>query len=188
MVSEVTLPLDQPTLHEAAKRVASIEVARLVDATAKTHGLQRLEDGFESRALGVREDALRMGPFDAQIAEALPILKAGTDALDRFFQEWDVLLTPVVRTAVYKIGMRDQTRFAYPELENILRDYVAYTALHNICGTPAASVPLHWDSNGLPMGSQFSTRIGGEATLLSLAYELEEARPWAGRKPPVFAD
>jgi amidase len=172
MVSEVTLPLDQPKLHAAANQVASIGVARLVDTTAKARGLARLEDGFESRALGVREDALRNGPFDVQIAAALPILKAGTEALDRFFQEWDVLLTPVVRTTVYKIGMRDQARFSYPELESILRDYVAYTALHNICGTPAASVPLHWDSNGLPMGSQLSARIGGEATLLSLAYEL----------------
>ena len=187
-VSERKLPLDETRLHAAARQVASIGVAKLVDATAKDRGLARLEDGFEARAIGLREEAIRQGPFDAQIAEALPILKEGTAALDRFFQEWDVLLTPVVRSPVYKIGMRDQSRFSFQELEEILRDYVAYTALHNICGTTAMSVPLHWDSNGLPLGSQFAARVGGEATLLALAYELEEARPWAGKKPPVFVE
>lgn len=187
-MSEQKIPLEQPRLHAAAKQVASIAVAKLVDATAKARGLTRLEDGFESRAIGVREEAIRKGPFDAQIAEALPILKEGTAALDRFFQEWDVLLTPVVRTPVYKIGMRDQAKYSFAELEEILRDYVAYTALHNICGTTAMSVPLQWDKNGLPLGSQLSARMGGEATLLSLAYELEEARPWTGKKPPNFVN
>jgi len=187
-VSEQKLPLDQPRLHAAAKQVASIGVAKLVDASAKAQGLTRLEDGFEARAIGVREEAIRNGPFDAQLAEALPILKDGTAALDRFFQEWDVLLTPVVRAPVYKIGMRDQAKFSFQELEEILRDYVAYAALHNICGTTAMSLPLHWDSAGLPLGSQFAARIGGEATLLSLAYELEEARPWARRRPGIFVN
>ena len=66
------------------------------------------------------------------------------------------------------------------------RDYVAYTQLHNICGTTALSVPLHWDTDGLPIGSQFAARMGAEATLLALAYELEEARPWATKRPPLF--
>jgi Asp-tRNA(Asn)/Glu-tRNA(Gln) amidotransferase A subunit family amidase len=187
-VSEQKIPLDQPRVHAAAKQIASIAIAKLVDATAQAQGLTRLEDGFESRAIGIREEAIRKGPFDTQVAEALPILKEGTAALDRFFQEWDVLLTPVVRTPVYKIGMRDQSRYSFDEMENILRDYVAYTALHNICGTTAMSVPLHWDTNGLPLGSQFAARMGGEATLLSLAYELEEARPWAGKRPPTFVE
>jgi len=187
-VVELKLPLDQSKLHAAAKQVASIGVAKIVDAAAKARGLVRLEDGFESRALGIREEAISKGPFDAQIAEALPILKEGTAALDRFFQKWDVLLTPVVRTTVYKIGLRDQTRFSYQQLEKILRDYVTYTALHNICGTTAMSVPLHWDSDGLPIGSQFSARMGAEAALLSLAYELEESRPWAGKRPTIFVE
>lgn len=187
-VEETRLPFDQGKLHAAAQRVASVAVAKLVDATAKERGIAQLEDAFEPRALGVREEALRNGPFDAQIAEAIPVLKEGTMALDRFFQEWDVLLSPVARTPVFKIGMRDQAKFSYQELEDILRDYVAYTALHNICGTTAMSVPLHRDSNGLPLGSQFAARMGAEATLLSLAYELEEARPWAGKRPLNFVD
>jgi amidase len=48
------------------------------------------------------------------------------------------------------------------------------------------SVPLNWDASGLPLGSQFAARAGREAILLELAYELEEARPWTGKRPPVF--
>ena len=183
---EAKPPLDQIKLHRAAGRVGAVEVAKTIDAIAKAKGITNLEDGFESRALGQREEAMRNGPFDEQIAAALPILQEGTAALDQFFQQWDVLLTPVVRGPVFKIGMRDQKKFAFKELNEITNDYMGYTRLHNICGTPAMSVPLHWGSNGLPIGCQFAARMGGEATLLALAYELEEVRPWASKRPPTF--
>jgi amidase len=186
LVDEARPPVDQSELSAAAQRLGAVEVAKAVDAIAKTTGLIRLEDGFESRALGLREQALSRGPFDQQIAAALPMLRAGTALLDGFFQRWDALLTPVVSKPVFKIGMRDQARFSFQALEENLRDYVAYTSLHNICGTPAMSVPLNWDASGLPLGSQFAARAGREAILLELAYELEEARPWTGKRPPVF--
>jgi amidase len=134
----------------------------------------------------MREEALQNGSFDQQIAAALPVLAAGTAVLDQFLQQWDVLLSPVVRAPVFKIGMRDQAAIPFRVLDQIVDDYVAYTALHNICGTTAMSVPLNWDSKGLPIGSQFAARLGAEATLLALAYELEEARPWANRRPSIF--
>jgi amidase len=177
---------DLAKLARAARQVASIEVAKNVEMIARENGITRLEDKFESRALGLLEEALRNGPFDQQIAQALPILIAGAAALDKFFQHWDVMLSPVARTPIFKTGMRDQLRFSFEELDAILTDYAAYTSLHNICGTPAMSVPLSWDSNGLPIGSQFSARKGAEATLLALAYELEEAEPWAVRRPTIF--
>jgi amidase len=186
-VDEARPPLDQVELGDAAQQVAAIEVAKAIDAVAGAKGIAKLEDGFESRALGLRELAMRRGSFEEQIARALPVLKMGTAMLDQFFQKWDILLTPISHTPVFKIGMRDQSKYRFEELDKILRDYVAYTSLHNICGTPAMSVPLHWDANGLPLGSQFAARIGAEELLLALANELEAARPWANRRPPNFA-
>ena len=62
---------------------------------------------------------------------------------------------------------------------------VPFTQLANLTGTPAMSVPRHWCENGLPLGVQFIGRLGDEATLLQLAAELEEAQPWAQRRPAL---
>jgi amidase len=185
-IVETRPPLDQAALSDAAQQVAAIDVAKTVDAIAHARRIVPLEDHFESRALGLREQALLKGPFDGQIAAALPVLKEGTTTLDKFFEQWDVMLSPVVRESVFKTGMRNQATFSFQELDDKLHDYVAYTSLHNICGTCAMSVPVHWDAAGLPLGVQFAARAGAEATLLALACELEEVRPWAGKRPTVF--
>jgi amidase len=55
----------------------------------------------------------------------------------------------------------------------------------NVTGQPACSVPAGFDDDGLPVGVQLVARRGGDATLLALAAQLERARPWADRRPPV---
>ncbi len=65
-------------------------------------------------------------------------------------------------------------------------EYSHFTMVCNGTGQPAMSVPLHWNGEGLPVGTQFMARFGEEATLFRLAAQLEAARPWAGRHPPLF--
>ena len=63
----------------------------------------------------------------------------------------------------------------------------AFTAIFNATGQPAISLPLHWTDDGLPIGVQLVAAYGREDVLIRIAAQLEQARPWADRRPPVFA-
>ena len=63
-------------------------------------------------------------------------------------------------------------------------EFTPYTALFNFTGQPAVSLPLFHSDDGLPLGVQLAGRPAGEGPLLSLAAQLEAARPWAERRPP----
>jgi amidase len=66
--------------------------------------------------------------------------------------------------------------------------FIPYTPLANYTGQPSMSVPLVWNAQGLPIGVMFTGRFGDDATLFRLAAQLEAARPWAQRRPPIHAD
>ena len=65
--------------------------------------------------------------------------------------------------------------------------FASFTYQFNITGQPAMSVPLHWNGGNLPIGVQFVSRYGDEATLFQLAGQLERASPWQDRHPPIWA-
>jgi len=66
--------------------------------------------------------------------------------------------------------------------------FIPFSPLANVTGQPAMTVPLHWNAAGLPIGSQLMARFGDEATLFRVAAQLESARPWRDRRPPIHAD
>jgi amidase len=78
-------------------------------------------------------------------------------------------------------------RVAYDTLVERLIDYVGYTPVLNVSGAPSMSVPLSWTAAGLPVGTMFSARRGQERVLFELAYQLEQAQPWAHRIPATHA-
>jgi amidase len=91
--------------------------------------------------------------------------------------DYDVLLTPTLAEVPPLVGHLSPTA-DYDQIVERLVDWVAFTPLQNVTGDPAISLPLGHSACGLPVGMMFSARMGREATLLELAYELEEAVPF----------
>jgi amidase len=150
------------------------------------------------QALGRQPDATILEPFSLAMAElvgqlpadvlpgAVQRLTADMQAYDAWLTRYDVILSPVLGKPPVDLGYVAGW-IPFPELQARLNTYVGYTPVQNVAGAPSMSVPLHWTADGLPVGVQLAGRAGGEALLLQLAYQLEDAQPWAHRKPPVSA-
>ena len=151
-----------------------------------------------SKALGRAPDTRMVEPFSLGMAEliakapegavdaAIGRLAQDAAAYDAWFANYDVIVSPVLTKPPVPLGfVSGDVPFA--TLSERLTDYVGYTPLENVAGAPAMSVPLHWTQGGLPVGVQFAAKAGNDAVLFKLAYQLEAAQPWAGRKPGVSA-
>ena len=121
---------------------------------------------------------------EACILRAVDAFGRASAQMESLFGQHDLMLSPVLRRPVFRLGERDP-RQDFERLLERFRNDVAYTPLQNATGMPAMSVPLHWTADGLPVGVHFSAWRGQERTLLELAYELEQARPWARRIPRI---
>jgi amidase len=97
---------------------------------------------------------------------------------------YDAILTPTLASPPAPVGCFDEVEPA----ANFERQkhFTPFTAMNNLSGQPAVNVPLHWNADGLPIGVMLAGRIGDEGTLISLSAQLEEARPWRDRHPPLW--
>ena len=109
---------------------------------------------------------------------AIRRLRRSSKASAEFFKTYDVVLTPTLATATPEVGWLDPTQGYELVMDRVL-DWVAFTPLQNATGDPAISLPLVTTADGLPLGMMFGAGAGHEATLIELAYELEEAFPFA---------
>jgi amidase len=123
----------------------------------------------------------------ADYIHALMTLQRLSRDVARFFLDYDVLLTPTLAEPPVLLGTFD----APPDnpLQTLERAaaFACFTPLCNMTGQPGMSLPLFWNADNLPIGTHFAGRFGDEATLFRLAAQLEEAKPWADRRPPVSA-
>ena len=111
-------------------------------------------------------------------------LQAITRNAMKILNGYDAVLSPTLASPPVPVGYFDEVEPA----ENFERQkrFTPYTALYNVSGQPAVSVPLHWNAAGLPIGVMLAGRMGEESTLISLSAQLEAARPWKDRHPPIW--
>jgi len=108
-----------------------------------------------------------------------------TARLGALWRDVDVLLTPAAVDGPYEAGAFGRLGTAGFLARGSER--LSFMPAWNVTGQPSASVPSGFDDDGLPVGVQLVGRHGEDATLLSLSAQLEAARPWADRRPPVAA-
>jgi amidase len=98
-----------------------------------------------------------------------------------------LLLTPTIAAPPPPLGTLVADPRNPSEGWNRLLDLIQFTPAYNITGQPAVSLPLHWNAEGLPIGTQLVAAFGREDLLIQIASQLEQARPWQDRRPPVHA-
>jgi len=112
-------------------------------------------------------------------------LQAAARRIVGFWDEFDILLTPTLALPPVPIGWQEQG--VSGAVEQLRRNtvFTPFTAVANLTGLPAMSLPLHRNADGLPIGVQAFGPPAGDALLIRLAAQLEEARPWSGDRPPI---
>jgi amidase len=185
-VEPTQLPYDGPQFIRDFLLLWATGAKGIADRIAAATGRAPDTSLLEPFSLGMVQMAAR-APADA-LPAAMQRLAANAGAYDTWFpaRQFDLVLSPVLSTPAPLLG-EVGPNVPFDTLVARLMEYVGYTPIHNIAGAPGMSVPLFWTEAGLPVGTMFSARAGNERTLFELAYQLEAARPWAGRAPPVHA-
>ena len=98
---------------------------------------------------------------------------------------FDVLMMPTLSVPPVRIGAFVPNPDKPGQWLIDILNFVAFTYVYNLTGQPAMTVPLYWNAENLPIGIQFAGRFADEATLYRLAAQLETARPWAHKRPPI---
>lgn len=203
-VEEAAPPVNPERFARAFFTVICASVAAGIELAAEDLGRRpaRSELEIATWLAGLLGQELSAG----QAFSAIQALQSEARAVHRFFDRYDILLTPTLGSPPLPIGAlapRGAEAIAHRTIVNlglrsILRlrrviqatvnrvfEFVPFTPLANVTGQPSMSVPLYWNAEGLPIGTLFTARFGAEATLFRLASALEVARPWAEQRPPL---
>jgi amidase len=107
----------------------------------------------------------------------------------KFFEQYDVLLTPTLMKLPEPLGKYSKMRtdMGYIDYMRLCDETRVHTVAANVTGQPAVSLPLGHSQSGLPIGVHFMARFGEESTLIRLASKLEQKMPWLNRIPPIHA-
>jgi Asp-tRNA(Asn)/Glu-tRNA(Gln) amidotransferase A subunit family amidase len=179
-VEPVTIPGDVAAMAAAAGQVIAASIAANLDSEAERRGRPVAEGEIERLTMATYRRG--QGVSGAAYVRGLATLHAYTRAEAQLFESYDVLLLSTLGRPPIPVGWIFEDRDALAER---LFSYMPNTQAFNNTGQPAMTVPLSWSRDGLPIGLQFVARMGAEATLFQLAGQLEQARPWFDRTPPL---
>lgn len=186
-VIESSPQLDAETYRTYYKRFWAMTATRAITALARSKNVAP-----ESLATGVESFNQYLYGVGSRITAAdylvdLNWFHGVGRTIASFLGDFNVWLTPTLGSPPPLLGHFDADIHGGEEVMERFLQFLSFTTFANMAGLPSMSVPLYWTSTGLPVGTQFTGRYNDEGTLFQLAAQLEEARPCAGRRPPVHA-
>jgi Asp-tRNA(Asn)/Glu-tRNA(Gln) amidotransferase A subunit family amidase len=180
-----TLKVDGRALGEALSLTIAVDVASRLERRGVERGRPVNEDEVELVTWAM---ARRGREVDAMAyARARALFDATGGELGRLFETYDLVLSPTLAEPPGLLGRLGLSPADFGDYARGLGAFSPYTAIENETGVPAMSIPLHWNAAGLPIGVMFVAPYGGEPLLFSLAAQLEAAKPWIDRLPPICA-
>jgi amidase len=178
--------LGDPNLFGPFTTIWTTDTAHYLDDFSNLVGKEITQDDVEPLTWALAEGGRAMS--GAQFREAVRQMEeVGRRGAEWWTGGFDALLTPTLGEPPLPLGTLD-TQPDDP-LHGYLRSaqFVPFTPQFNITGQPGISLPLYWNADGLPIGTQLVAAHGREDVLLRAAAQLEQARPWADRRPPLHA-
>jgi amidase len=169
----------------AVNVVVGSNIAALLEREAQRRGSPIREEEVEKLTWLVYQTG-RSAPSIAY-AEAMNTIHAFGRTFGRVFDNCDVILTSTNCRVPYPLGFMDTNASDLTSYSERLYNFMPNTQPFNVAGLPAASIPLGWSDDGLPIGLQFAAKMGEEGLLLRLAAQIEQARPWKDRVPPLVS-
>lgn len=207
-VIELDLTIDVEAVAQAYLTINAASVARDIEQTAVKTGVAPKPENFERATWFLGQVGNALSARDLE--DALATVGSLTRSVARQTQGVDVHMSATTAQPPAKIGelglnlakklglstIRRLSSLSGPAMNPVFRQAIGQladeslartpnTQVFNMTGQPAMSVPLAWTTQGLPIGIQFAAAPGEEALLLTLAAQLEEARPWFDRTPPI---
>lgn len=182
---EASPPVNGEQLQDAFITMWEAGVANAIDAVCMMTGQQPGTCEVEPLTRTLYEAGKKVDASAYLIA--VNQLQMMSRQIAQFHVQYDLWLTPTLGEPPLPLGSFEATDDNPRAGFDKAADFVPFTPIQNATGQPAMSVPLYWNEQGLPVGVHFVARFGDEATLFRLAAQLEEARPWTNKRPPVSA-
>jgi amidase len=178
--------LFEPDEKSLVLKLRCAEVAARLDAMSRMAGREVGPDDVEPATWAFAERGRALGA--GVVFEAISFIEARSRRIASWWADgFDVLLTPTLAQPPPRLGSLVGTKEKPLQWMNNAMAYIVFTVAFNQTGQPAISLPLYWNQSGLPIGVQLAAAYGREDLLLRIAAQLEQAAPWAERRPPVAA-
>ena len=185
-VVEARVDLDFEPLGNAARIVIAAHLRATLEARAEVVGRDVVQEDVENTSWFMMQMVGNVGA--AEYAKSVKIIHQSSRTMARFLTEYDLLLTPTMATPPAKLETLSLSNPNVPEFIAALSESTAFTQVTNASGNPSVSVPLYWTPEGLPIGTQLTSRYGDEALLFQIGAQLEAAQPWFDRRAPLRSE